>query len=99
MSVRYCFFHFKQGNIFFRSPRQRPIELLSSIDVYEKKGLNSTQQLSTINTTSKRKKKDLSTIEHKKDHNMLEMQELAWGKHEMWWVKPAGLGKARDVVG
>ena len=29
---------------------------------------------------------------------MLEMQELAWEKHEMWWVKPAGLGKARNVV-
>jgi hypothetical protein len=61
--------------------------------------LNSTQQLSTIKTTSKRKKKDLSTIEHKKDHNMLQMQELAWEKHEMWWVKPAGLGKSTRCGG
>ena len=55
--------------------------------------------MSTIKTTSKRKKKDLSTIEHKKDHNMLEMQELAWEKHEMWWVKPAGLGKSTKCGG
>ena len=27
------------------------------------------------------------------------LNQLAWEKREMWWVKPAGLGKERDVVG